>query len=251
MMGPLEDGGPVADAVEPEWRCRFCGTANPPGAGHCKSCGAVSDAAAMPFGGSSTAPSTSGAEANPRPGGGKALAAIAVVSALLGSAAAYLARQPDAEAVTVAGFEWERGVEIQDHETVREEAWRDELPPGARIIARRRQVRRTEREQVGTREGKPVFRERPVYGHRVAYDVEKWSVTRTLKASGKDKSPRWPDIRLNLGEREGKRSETYVVLLQGRKLYRIKVPRERWLEMREGRIGSAVVGKDGAVLELR
>jgi hypothetical protein len=42
-----------------------------------------------------------------------------------------------------------------------------------------------------------------------------------------------------------------VVLLQGRKLYRIKVPRERWLEMRQGQIGSAVVGTDGAVMELR
>jgi hypothetical protein len=250
-MGPLEDGGPLADAIAPEWRCRFCGTANPPGAGHCGSCGAVSGAAAMPIGGASMAPSASGAKAKARPGRGKALAAIAVVCALLGAATVYLARQPDAEAVTVAGFEWERSVEIQDHETVREEAWRDEIPPGARIIARRRDVRRTERQQVGTRDGKPVFRERPVYGHRVAYDVEKWSVTRTLKASGKHQSPRWPDIRLSLGEREGKRSESYVVLLQGRKLYRIKVPRERWLEMRQGQIGSAVVGTDGAVMELR
>lgn len=238
-------------ALEEEWRCRFCGTANPPGGGHCKSCGAVSSAAATPTGDPAVAPSNSGTRASPRPGRLKALAAIAVVSAILGAAAVYLARQPDAEAVTVAGFEWERSVEIQDHETVREEAWRDEVPPGARIIARRRAVRRIEREQVGTRDGKPVFRERPVQGQRVAYDLEKWSVTRALKASGKDKSPRWPDIRLNLGEREGKRSETYVVLLQGRKLYRIKVPRERWLEMREGQIGSAVVGQDGAVLELR
>jgi hypothetical protein len=250
-MGGLEESGPAAAAAGQEWRCRFCGTANPPGSGYCKSCGAASGAAAIPIDRESVPASASGAQAGARPGRAKALAAIAVVAALLGAATVYLARQPDAEAVTVAGFEWERSVEIQDHETVREEAWRDELPPGARIIARRRQVRSTERQQVGTRDGKPVFRERPVYGHRVAYDVEKWSVTRTLKASGKDQSPRWPDIRLNLGEREGKRSESYVVLLQGRKLYRIKVPRERWLEMRQGQIGSAVVGTDGAVLELR
>jgi hypothetical protein len=56
---------------------------------------------------------------------------------------------------------------------------------------------------------------------------------------------------LNLGEREGKRRERYVVVLQGREMYRMEVPRERWLEMREGQIGSAVVRKDGALLELR
>jgi len=250
MMAAL-DGEPVADTAAADWRCRFCGTLNGAAAGQCRSCGAASGAAATRDGGSAAALSASGTEAAARSGRWRALAAIAAVSALLGAATVYLARQPDAEAVTVAGFEWERSVEIQDHETVREEAWRDEVPEGARIVARRRQVRHTERQQVGTRDGKPVYRERPVHGQRVAYDVERWSVTRTLKSSGKGKSPRWPDIRLNLGEREGQRRETYAVVLQGRQVYRMKVPRDRWLEMREGQIGSAVVGKDGAVLELR
>ena len=75
--------------------------------------------------------------------------------------------------------------------------------------------------------------------------------SRTLRSSGKDKSPRWPDIRLNLGEREGKRGESYVVVLRGRGAHRVKVPRERWVEMREGQIGTAVLDKDGALLELR
>jgi hypothetical protein len=96
-----------------------------------------------------------------------------------------------------------------------------------------------------------MYRERPIYRQRVAYDIERWSVARTLKAAGKDQSPRWPDIRLNLGEREGKRTETYVVVLQGRGLYRMRVPREQWLQLREGQIGSAEVDAGGAVRELR
>jgi hypothetical protein len=182
---------------------------------------------------------------------GRTLAAVGLVAALLGAATVYVFRRPAAETVTVAGFEWHRSVEIEDHETVREESWKEDVPAGARILARRRQVHHVERQQVGTRNGQPAYRERPVYGQRVAYEVERWSVARTLRASGKDKSPRWPDIRLNLGEREGKRSESYVVVLQGRNTYRMEVPRERWLEMREGQIGSAVVRKDGALLDLR
>jgi len=243
----VPDGGvPAVEAAGAEWRCRFCGTANAPGAGHCRSCGAERAAAAFP-----TAEAAPGPVAPARGGRAGVIGAVLLVAAVFGALAAYLGLRQDAEAVTVAGFEWERSVEVQDHETVREESWEGEVPAGARIIARRREVHHTERQQVGTRQGEPVYRERPVYGKKIAYDLERWLVVRTLKASGKDKSPRWPDIRLNLGEREGKRSESYVVVLQGRSLYRMKVPREQWLGMREGQIGNAVVQKGGAVLELR
>jgi hypothetical protein len=250
MMGAL-DGDPVADTAVMTWRCRFCGTANAAGTGRCRSCGAASAAAASEASLQAPTGSGSGAAATSRRGRVITLAAIALGAALLGADAVYVVRQPTAETVTVAAFEWRRSVEIEDHETVREESWRDEMPGGARVLARRREVRRVERQQVGTRNGQPAYRERPVYGQRVAYEVERWSVARTLRASGQDKSPRWPDIRLNIGEREGKRSESYVVVLQGRKTYRMEVPRERWLEMREGQIGSAVVRKDGALLDLR
>ncbi len=233
-----QDDGPAAEPAASEWRCRFCGTRNPAGAGRCRSCRASSGAAPSAAEGHARTPPGSPAAAPSRSGRKWVLAALALVAALLGAATVSLSRRPGTEAVTVAGFEWERAVEIQDRETVREEAWEDEVPEGARILARRRAVRRVEQA-------------RPVYGRRVAYEVDRWPVTRTLRAAGKDKSPRWPDIRLNLGEREGKRSERYVVVLQGREAYRMEVPRERWLEMREGQIGSVVPGKDGALLDLR
>ena len=237
--------------VVPDWRCRFCGTVNPAGAARCRSCGA-SGGTAFTAAEPSTAPASAPAPAGARPfGRAKTLALVALVAALLGAATIHLARRPGAETVTVSGFEWERTVEIEDRKTVREESWKEEVPEGARIIARRREVHHMERQQVGTRNGQPVFRERPVYGQRVAYDADRWSVVRTLRSTGKDKSPRWPDIRLSLGEREGKRAESYVVVLQGRQVHRVKVPRERWLEMREGQIGTAVLGQDGALLELR
>jgi len=140
---------------------------------------------------------------------------------------------------------------VEEKDTVREEAWADEVPEGAHLVARRRQVHHTERQQVGTRQGQPVYREQPVYAERVAYDIERWKVVRTQKATGHDQSPRWPDLRLNLGEREGKRAESYAVVLQGRRTYRMRVPREQWQEMHEGQIGTAVVDAAGVVRELR
>ena len=249
MGGP--DAGPIPEAAPAEWRCRFCGTTNAGGAGRCRSCGASSGAAATAVE-ASVARTPAPAPAAARPSGrARTLAVVALVAALLGAATVHLARRPGAETVTVAGFEWERTVEVEQRETVREESWKEDVPEGARIIARRREVHHVERRQVGTRDGQPVYREQRVWGQRVAYDVDRWSVARTLRSSGRDKSPRWPDIRLDLGEREGKRSESYVVVLEGRQVHRVRVPRERWLEMREGQIGTAVMGKDGALLELR
>jgi hypothetical protein len=249
-MGAPE-AGRIPDAPPADWRCRFCGTVNAGGAGRCRSCGASRGAAATVVQ-ASAAPAPAPAPADTsRSGRARTLALVALAAVLMGAAAAYLVRRPGAETVTVAGFEWERTVEIEDRETMRQESWADEVPQGARIIARRRQVHHVERRQVGTRDGQPVYREQRVYGQRVAYDVDRWSVVRTLRSSGKDKSPRWPDIRLNLGQREGKRAESYVVVLDSRQLHRVKVPYERWREMREGQIGTAVLGQDGALLELR
>ena len=244
----IPDARGTAEAA-PDWRCRFCGTANGGGADHCRSCRSSRGAAATDADVSTVPVSASASRRRPRHV--ITLVAIALAAAALGAATVYVARRPGAEVVTVAGFEWERTVEIQERQTVREESWKEEVPENARVIARRREVHHVERQQAGTRDGQPVYRQHPVYGQRVAYDVDRWSTVRTVRASGKDQSPRWPDVRLSLGEREGRRGETYVVVLQGRSTHRVPVPRARWQEMREGQIGTAVLDKDGTLLELR
>lgn len=219
-----------------DWTCRFCGTGNPASALECRSCGAAREAAAAPA--AKDADRASPGVETPKKGRAKIFAGVALVAAVLGGATGYLGTRRGEETVTVAGFEWERTVEIEAHETVREESWLDEVPKGATIVGRRRQLHHTEKN-------------RPVYKQRAAYDLKRWSVVRTLKAAGQDRSPRWPDIRLSLGEREGKRSESYVVLFQGRGLYRMKVTRDQWQDMHKGQIGTAVMDAKGAVRELR
>jgi hypothetical protein len=57
----------------------------------------------------------------------------------------------------------------------------------------------------------PVYRQEPVYQTLYAYDIDKWIVVRTGQESGKDHSPAWPESSLASNEREGERTERYLV----------------------------------------
>lgn len=68
-------------------------------------------------------------------------------------------------------------------------------------------------EEVEHREtrAEPVYREDPVYRNKVRFEMEVWKTARTEKAGADDRSPNWPSVSLSPGEREGKRTEAYVV----------------------------------------
>ncbi|MBI4865612.1 MAG: hypothetical protein HY816_01550 [Candidatus Wallbacteria bacterium] len=60
----------------------------------------------------------------------------------------------------------------------------------------------------------PVYRSDPVYAPKLTYEVLKWKVVRTQRASGNDTSAQWPSLELGPGEREGKRTEVYSLELK-------------------------------------
>lgn len=139
-------------------------------------------------------------------------------------------------ALEVAGHSWERSIEIEVYGTVRKEAWCDQKPVGAREISRHKEKRSTKKIADGEdcqtrrkdqgdgtfkeiRECKTRYREEPVMDYRCDYEVNEWSKRDEVKASGAslNETPTWPKVNLrNTGscigcEREGKRSESYVV----------------------------------------
>ena len=57
----------------------------------------------------------------------------------------------------------------------------------------------------------PIYRQEPVYQTLYVYDIDKWIVDRTDEASGNDHSPFWPRAELGSDEREGEKSEVYVI----------------------------------------
>jgi hypothetical protein len=255
-----------------DWLCAHCGSSNRPVAPRCATCGAErGDSAAREVHERPLRPEAPppAAAARPAPRPSRRLLPILLPLglAVLGGIA-WLALRITEVPVTVAGFEWERTIEIESLRTVRESAWADEVPSDVRTLSRERAVRRHEQVQVGTQrvktgvrdlgngffedvyEERPVYEQRPVYAVRVDYEVERWRPERRAEARGSDRSPRWPGVRLGRNEREARRSERLLVLLRGDRDYRLVVPADRWEAFAPGQALTAVV-RHGEVLRLR
>jgi hypothetical protein len=259
-----------------DWLCNFCGDSNSPDRDHCGNCGGEKGTAPsrtvreIPLPSPPPPPRPSAAALSPPPRRfhpvvvGVLLALVALVVL-----AAYFGLRRTEETLTVAGFEWERHVAVEAWRTVREQAWEGGVPADARVVSRRPEVHHTERDQVGTRRVKsghrdlgngffedvyrdePVYRERPVYRTRVTYDVQRWVPDRTVRASGQDHAARWPEPGLRSGEREASRGEKLVVVLSGRRTYRMELPEARWAALQPGQSLSAVIRGGRSVVELR
>lgn len=76
----------------------------------------------------------------------------------------------------------------------------------------------------------PIYREEPVYQTRYVYEIDKWVVVRTENARGDDHSPYWPRADLGDDEREGARTESYLVFFTNDKgdRYSYEVPLDEW-----------------------
>jgi hypothetical protein len=254
-----------------DWLCEYCSTSNPPKEPRCKQCGAER-------GGAASRPTR---EIRPQPllatpqlptkggGCGKWLVLLLLLATGFCATIGYFAFRKTEERVTVAGFEWERSIEVEAFRAVTEEAWEGEVPSGARPVSRSRAVHHTEKEQVGSEkvkvgtkdlgngffedvyEDRPVYQERDVYREKVRYEIDKWVTDRTETARGEDQSPRWPSLSLRGREREGRRTERYVVLLQGGKAYRMELPEARFSQLQAGQSFTAVIRGGSRVIELR
>lgn len=165
----------------------------------------------------------------------------------------------------VTGHRWTRTIEVEQKRKVEESAWCDELPAGAENVTRKKEKRSTKKVEDGEdcnvrkvdngdgtytqkRECTPKYRDEPVMEDRCTFTVQAWRSERTEKASGGlGDAPAWPAVNLAktgecLGcEREGKRSESYVVTLADPKSgassecdfdasrWKSMAPKSRWL----------------------
>lgn len=94
----------------------------------------------------------------------------------------------------------------------------------------------------------PVYREDPVYRTRFTYEIDRWEVSRTEKASGADHQARWPGVPDGPKVRPGKRTEKYRVFFTGGKgksyTYETKTEAE-WLQFQPGKRYKAEVNPFG------
>jgi hypothetical protein len=182
----------------------------------------------------------------------------------------FLQRTHD-EVLTVTGRSWERTVEIERLERVTEEAWEGHVPSGARRMTSWSETSTTERIRTGTQrvkvgvrdtgngysedvfEDRPVYEERPVTRTKVRYEIDRWRHDRTLRETGSDPSPRWPEVHLNLQEREKSRREILQVQLRndsGADRTYTANGLDVWLGFEAGQKVQAKVNRLGTVTEL-
>ncbi len=197
-------------------------------------------------------------------------ALVVFVIACLGCVGVFAFWKKDASLVA-KGHSWERSIAVEKMQEVRESAWQDEVPRGAENLRCSSEKRSTKKVQDGetcrtkrkdngdgtyseSTKCTPKYTSEPVYDEKCSYQIQKWKVSRTEKASGtsvKD-TPKWPAVRLAktgscLGcEREGKRSETYTVAfkMDGSETKSCNLAQDRW---RSVKVGSKWVGKVGVM----
>lgn len=160
------------------------------------------------------------------------LAFAFLCSALVGCAAPV---------VRVDGFSWERSVSIESLKEVNESGW--ELPQGATL------TQTTDREhhqesytcfgpyydfwkgkwRVGNHACK-----RPVNQPWYDYTIYRWVEVRRAVLQRSDREPRWPEVVLSEGEREGPRSETFWVRLSGDdSMFSFHCEESQWRSLKE------------------
>ncbi len=170
--------------------------------------------------------------------------------------------------MAVTGHAWERTIEVEAYKTVRESAWDDQVPRGASNVRCSREVRDYEKvadgetcttKRVDQGDGtykevescKTKYRKEPVYDDKCSYNIDKWVVDRTEKASGgsvKD-TPKWPRVRTRGQEREGDRAEKYTVFYKASKggsKYSCNRSQKDW---QASKVGSKWSGKVGVMTD--
>ena len=62
-----------------------------------------------------------------------------------------------------------------------------------------------------------VYRDEPVYDTKYYYEIDKWKHSRDVSSKGSDEEPYWGEVKLDEKEREGKKTETYVLTIVANK----------------------------------
>jgi len=128
---------------------------------------------------------------------------------------------------TVYDVNWERSIGIEVYTSVTDTAWRDEVPFGAKVGYCTSMHRYTSDtyvagavevcgepyvEDTGTGVGEVVQDcSYEVYDDYCEYTAMAWVQVDAVTASGFDHNPYWPALNLQSDEREGERTETYVI----------------------------------------
>ena len=161
---------------------------------------------------------------------------------------------------TVEGHSWKREIQVESLQQVAESAWRDAVPGDAYAMSCSKEQRTTKKvpdgetchtkdvdRGDGTFERKNVcetkYKSEPVYDDKCRYTVDRWKRVRSVASQGSiDDAPQWPTVSLKHAgtcrgcEREGPRSQEYIVALAGPETkYTCDKPEDQWRAFKVGK----------------
>ena len=268
--------------VGADWSCAFCSSPNSAAAAHCTNCGAGQDGTkpvALVADTTAPEPVLAPAPAAPRSGWWRwALALFAVAVVALG----FMFTRTHETTATVSGKNWQREIQVEKFGPVSDTAWCDSLPGDAYSVSQSREQRSTRRVEDGQvchderidkgdgtfvkrRECTARYREEPVYDNRCRFQVNRWRGYRTVRAGPQTAgAPMWPALGPigNTGgnnlsglaanamgaERDGPRSESYVLSLQSEgKTWTCNVSESVWNKYEQGTTAPIQVRMTGGV----
>jgi ribosomal protein L40E len=206
-------------------RCANCGAENPDTSTACSQCGASLIQAEES---QKSAPVPKPARLDRR-----ILWALGIVGVLLCAGVMfllYLSGRTQQLTGTVQSVEWRRAIPIEALVPVEYSAWHDEIPAGAAVEACQEELRYTQDEPtsdsievcgtpytVDTGGGfAEVVQdcEYQIYDSFCTYIVDEWKQVDLAVLTGTDFTPRWPEPRLESGQRLGENiQETYTIVL--------------------------------------
>ncbi len=279
-----DDSAPVVEDPEmvararagADWQCKYCRADNRAGVLECASCGAGPDGTVRRA--QQYMPNQPPAPPPKKSSTGLILGVLVAAVMVLFGGCWFLCIRTTALKVTVQQVTWSKTLQVEELKTERKDAWREDVPAGAREISRI-QKGRTKKVQEGTikvKVGKKdlgngmfedVYEEKPKYVDKqvddtwVTYEIERWVQGQKLKRETTDGSePPEPAFTPAGRQRAGERTNEAVLALKGSDgkayQYSIDLTKERAAaeKVRSFKIGqsyTAMVTAMGTVSELK
>ena len=232
----------------PDIHCPWCGTRNPGTATLCSNCGGeLSQGGKLRQTGQrvrTKAESSAEAQKPPSPqptpsGGAKPPAKkinrqgmiigiiVVVVLCIAGVLLISWINRPTTINATVSEVYWERNIALEEYLEVSTSDWCDKIPSDAEVLAISQEHRYTSEDPVanstevcgeeyvvdtGTGVGEVVQDcVYEVYDDYCEYTAWEWTAISPAVANGFDLSPEWPSLDLTRNQREGERTEEYII----------------------------------------